>query len=250
MRVSFEQINIIGDIIYEDENLKHYHYSEMLSRYDSNFIEFKRMPTIEEFQLWETSLREFHRKNNQDHLKFKFPPNEHISDTLTHYLKNEQYHIGFLELYSIQPSQFTVPKNDLVEVQFVTENQLEQFLTLQYNQDVKLGANFAKEKQQMQLRRFNDDDTHFLIAYFEGIPAGYVELIEKENTVEIDNLLVLEELRHKGIGGHIQKAVMEKFPNKTVILVADGEDTPKDMYQKQGYQYQGFQFEVLKVEAQ
>ncbi|MCP1143205.1 GNAT family N-acetyltransferase [Lysinibacillus endophyticus] len=248
MKVTFVQINILGEIIYEDDYVKHYHFQEMLTRYDSNYIEFKKMPSVEEFQQWEKSLREFHRKNNQNHLKFKFPPNEQIPDTLKYYLKRVQYNIGFLELYSIQPSQFSIRKNGSVNVQFVTEEQLEPFLKLQYNEDVKYGVNFAKEKQQLQLRRFNDADTYFLIAYFEGIPAGYVEVIEKESTVEIDNLFVLEEQRHKGIGGHLQQAVMEKFPNKTVILVADGEDTPKDMYQKQGYEYQGFQFEVSKVE--
>ena len=249
MKVTFKDINILGDIIYEDDLVKHYHFQEMLSRYDSNFIEFKKIPSVEEFQQWEITLREFHRKKNQDHLKFKFPPDEQIREPLMHYLKNAQYNIGFLELYSIQPSQYQSQKNNTVIVQFVAERQMEQFLSLQYHEDMKYGVNFAREKRQLQLRRFNEQDTYFVIAYFEGIPAGYVELIEKESTVEIDNLFVLEDQRHKGIGGQIQQAVMDKFPNKTIILVADGEDTAKNMYQKQGYKYQGFQFEVLKIEA-
>lgn len=40
---------------------------------------------------------------------------------------------------------------------------------------------------------------------------------------------------------------MESFPEKTVILVADGEDTPREMYKKQNYQYHGFRYETQKV---
>lgn len=33
---------------------------------------------------------------------------------------------------------------------------------------------------------------------------------------------------------------------RPVILVADGEDTAKDMYLRQGYVYQGFKYHILK----
>lgn len=248
MNWSFEQIHKLAHKIYEDEYVQHYHYSEMLTRYDSNFIEFKQMPTLKDFKRHEEALYDFHRKKNQLHLKFKFPPNEKISEDLIQYLKGQGYDIGFLELYVIEPSQFFVSKRQNIEVQFVTEAQLAEFLLLQYNEDVRHGRNFADDKQQLQRRQFHEEGIHFVIAYYEGNPAGYVELIEKDQTVEIDNLFVLEAFRHKGIGGQIQKSVMEKFHNKTVILVADGEDTARQMYQKQGYQYQGYQYEVLKVE--
>ncbi|TSI11695.1 GNAT family N-acetyltransferase [Lysinibacillus sp. BW-2-10] len=247
---SFKQINKLAHIIYEDEYIQHYHYPEMLTRYDSNFIEFKQMPTLKDFKRHEEALYKFHRKNNQLHLKFKFPSNEKISGDLIYYLKDKGYDIGFLELYVIEPSRFFVSKRQNIEVRFVTEAQLDEFLLLQYNQDVKYGENFAHEKQQLQRRQFHEEGIHFVIAYYEGNPAGYVELVEKDQTVEIDNLFVLEAFRHKGIGGQIQKSVMEKFHNKTVILVADGEDTARQMYQKQGYQYQGYQYEVVKVKKE
>ncbi|MEJ7170130.1 GNAT family N-acetyltransferase, partial [Staphylococcus epidermidis] len=33
---------------------------------------------------------------------------------------------------------------------------------------------------------------------------------------------------------------------RPVILVADGEDTVKDMYLKQGYVYRSFRYQILK----
>ncbi|WP_264196134.1 hypothetical protein [Metabacillus niabensis] len=40
---------------------------------------------------------------------------------------------------------------------------------------------------------------------------------------------------------------MESFPEKIVILVADGEDAPREMYKKQNYNYHGFIYETQKV---
>lgn len=40
---------------------------------------------------------------------------------------------------------------------------------------------------------------------------------------------------------------MNQFFDKTVILVADGEDTPREMYRKQHYQYLGFKYVVMKI---
>ncbi|UPG63753.1 GNAT family N-acetyltransferase [Metabacillus endolithicus] len=85
------------------------------------------------------------------------------------------------------------------------------------------------------------------MAYYKGNPAGYVDIIISSKTAEIDNLAVDEEFRNKGIGSRLQKFAMETFPEKTVILIADGEDTPKEMYKKQNYQYCGFKYGVQKV---
>ncbi len=35
--------------------------------------------------------------------------------------------------------------------------------------------------------------------------------------------------------------------NKTIILVADGEDTPREMYVGQNYQYYGFKYQFQNV---
>lgn len=246
--ITFEQIHILGHLIKENEIYRQYHYPEMLNRYDSNFIEWMKMPTLTQFQDVEQSLKTFHQANNQQHIKFIFPANEKISEEITKYLTTESYTIGFLELYAIQPSVFTVAKNVAIDVELVTDSNIEHFLKLQYDEDLKYGEGFAKDKQHLLLRQFQDRSKQQIIAYYDGIPSGSAEIIEQAETVEIDNLFVIGELQRKGIGGQIQRFVMDKYEHKTVILLADGEDTAREMYQKQNYEYQGFRFEVLKVE--
>ena len=86
-----------------------------------------------------------------------------------------------------------------------------------------------------------------IMAYYQGLPAGAVDVIIAEETAEIDGLSVKEAFQKKGIGSRLQRFVMDTFADKTIILVADGEDTPREMYQKQNYQYLGFQYEIQKV---
>ncbi|MCR8657677.1 GNAT family N-acetyltransferase [Paenibacillus endoradicis] len=246
--ITFEHIHILGHIINDNEMYRQYHYPEMLNRYDSNFIQWKKMPTLTQFKEIELAIHTFHKANNQQHMKFIFPANIKILDEITTYLSAESYQIGYLELYAIQPSTFTVAKIVTIDVQQVTDSNLEDFLKLQYDEDLKYGESFAKDKQQLLLRQFNDRSKQQVIAYFEGIPAGSAEIIVQAETVEIDNIFVVKALQRKGIGGQIQRFVMDNYEHKTVLLLADGEDTAREMYQKQNYVYQGYRFEVLKVE--
>jgi len=249
MQITFEDIFIHGHVVFEDNLFKHYHFPEMLSRYDSNFIEYKAFPTLDEFKIAETYLREYHQKKGQKHIKFKFPVNEKVPMELVNYLNQKDYDIGFLELYAIEPNQFPkVKDNPDIDVQIVTEKNLMPFLAFQYQQDIVFGSNFANQKVELNKQIFKDPNFMQLLALYKGTPAGAVDVIISQDTAEIDNLGVDEAFQRKGIGSRIQKFVMDTFRDKSVILVADGQDTPKEMYKRQNYQYLGYQYYTQKVE--
>lgn len=248
MDITFEHIFRLGNVVFENNLYRQIHYPEMLTRYDSNFIEFKKIPTLSEFKSAEGYLRSFHLKHSQNYVKFYFPENEKPVVELIDYLNHSGYKIGFLELYTIQPNQFpTVQVNPDIEIHPVTDKNLETFLKYQYQQDLEYGSEFANQKQQLHKRNFENPNILQLLATYKGKPAGSVDIIIEKNTAEIDGLVVDENFQKKGIGSRLQKFVMEQFFNKTIILVADGEDTPRDMYRKQNYQYHGFKYHVNKV---
>jgi len=246
--ISFSHIHRDGQVVFETKEYKQFHNAEFLSHYDSNLISWKSMPSIRLFMEVEDVLRHFHAQNKQNHLKFIFPPNEKISNEIQNYLSSNNYSIGFLELYSIRPNDFKANKNSEISVQFVTEENMEDFLELHFNENLQFGEDFAKEKQNLLRTQHNIDNFHQIIAYEQSKPVGSVIVIEKEDTAEIDNLFVLPFFQSKGIGSTIQHFIMAHFHNKTIILVADGEDTPKEMYQRQNYRLEGYQYEAFKVE--
>ncbi|SET72753.1 Acetyltransferase (GNAT) domain-containing protein [Salinibacillus kushneri] len=245
---TFDHIETIGHLIDENDLYKHYHYPEMLIRYDSNFMEFKRMPSLQELKEVEHNQKVYHQQHHQNHIKFEFPDNQKPTFELINYLEKNGYEVGFLELYSIQPKAFpAVEPNPDIKVLEVMDNHFEDFVELQYSQDIKNGKAFAEEKVKLNERQRRDDKYIKVIAYYEGKPAGTMNVILSDQAVEIDDLEVRDEWQRKGIGSRLQRFVMDKFPDSTIILVADGEDTPKEMYQKQNYQYQGFKYEALKI---
>jgi hypothetical protein len=249
MPITFSDIYIHGHVIAEDSLLKQYHFPEMLSRYDSSFIEFKRFPTLEELKAAEIYLRAYHQKHGQKHIKFKFPENEMLPVELENYLSQVGYDTGMIELYTIQSEQFPEVKQDRnIDIQLVTDQTLEAFLELQYQQDLIFGSHFANQKKELNKSIFQNPKIIQLMALYQEEPAGAVDLILTMNTVEIDNLGVLDAFQKKGIGSRIQKWVMDTFSDKTVILVADGQDTPRNMYRRQNYQCVGYQYYTQIVE--
>ncbi|WP_175989241.1 GNAT family N-acetyltransferase [Bacillus sp. Marseille-Q1617] len=246
--ITFDDIYTVGEVIVENDLYSHVHYPKMLKRYDSNFLEFKRMPSTEEFKSAAKYLKSFHHERGQNHVKFSFPAIMEISGNLMGYLKHEGFDIGFMELYSIKPCEF--PKKGLmkgVEVKEVKEDDFDKFISLQYVQDLEYGKEFADQKVELHQRQFKDPAIIQLLAYYNGEPAGAADVIINAGTAEIDGFFVLERWRRKGIGSCVQQYVMDRFHDKIIILVADGEDTPREMYQKQHYRYLGFQYQVLKV---
>jgi GNAT superfamily N-acetyltransferase len=113
--------------------------------------------------------------------------------------------------------------------------------------DLQFGTAFAEQKQFLYKKHFHSNNILQLLAYYQGIPAGSVDVILLETTAELSNFIVLPPYQNKGIGSRLQQYVMNQFTDKIVILAADGYDTAREMYQKQNYQYLGYRYEVLKV---
>ncbi|WP_099156847.1 GNAT family N-acetyltransferase [Virgibacillus ndiopensis] len=246
--ITFRNIHNLGQVVIENDQYKHIHYPDMLIRYDSNYIEFKRTPSVAEFRDAANYLREFHRKHGQKHVKFTFPENKQPAEELMGYFRDSGYEVGYNELYVIQPDQFPKVNNHPdIEVQAVTDENFDAFILLQYETDLEFGEEFAKQKVDLHKRNFKDRNILQFLALYKRFPAGSVDVIISDNTAEIDGLSVKESFQKKGIGSRLQKSVMDHFPDKTIILVADGEDTPREMYVRQNYQYLGFKYEAQKI---
>ncbi|URM34694.1 GNAT family N-acetyltransferase [Cytobacillus firmus] len=248
-KITFHDIYKPGHTVLENGLFIHNHNPDMLLQYDSNFIAFKRMPSVQEFKEAHQYLKEFHQKYGQKHVRFYFPDDEELSEELAAFFQqDEDYTVGFLELFAILPADFPeVQEREEIVVENVTDETWNAYLEFQYEQDSVYGENFAEKKKAQHLRNYSDDSIQQLIAFYKGKPAGSVDVIIKERTAEIDGLMVHEDCQKKGIGSCLQKSVMDQFKDKTIILVADGEDTPKEMYRRQNYRYIGKQYNLLKV---
>lgn len=245
--MNFKNIWIDAEVETSNEYYTIFHHSSTPFMYDSNFLSLHVVPTLEMFELIEEHLVDFHLKKGLTHLKFTWPENKGLTPPVVSYLEKEGYGLEMLELYAIDPSMFTSSKtNKEVVLTFVTEENLDTFKEISYEQDAEISLSFATDKERTYNEQFKNSNVHFVLATIGEEAVGGVTLIETNETVEIDSLFVREKWQKQGVGTSIQQFVMDYAKEKHVLLVADASDTPKEMYVKQGYIYQGFQISALK----
>lgn len=248
MKLSFENINIFAQLVRQTDLYKHYQLDEVKDRYDSNFIEFTSTPNLSELLAALAYLRQVHHKSGRNFLKVVFPQNQEIPYELRQFLLDHNYGISILEMYAIKPSVFTrTPLQPEVLISFVTEETLEGYLKIHYEDAQQWGEPYAHANRDMLKRDFLLQRKKQVVAVLHDEVIGSVDLIESPELVEIDNLYVLPAHQKQGVGTKIQQFVMKNFADKTIILVADGVDTPREMYTKQGYSYIGKQYSAIKT---
>ncbi|MCM2138364.1 GNAT family N-acetyltransferase [Vagococcus fluvialis] len=248
MSVEFDDSFTLGKTIYSTDTFEHQHYSEFLDMYDANYIKFKQPISLKEFKKTEKYLKDFHQKNGQTHLKFKFPKNITFSDELNTYLQQEKYDIDSLELFKLKKTNFpSLSQSTDIDIDLVTLNHLDDLLILRFNLNKEYGKDYAHRKNDLIKEHLQPSNIQFLIAYYKKIPAGCVNVISTDSTLEIDDLYVHEDFRNKQIASFLQGKVIEMAQDKEVILQADGNDTPREMYLKQGYELQSNRFEIFKL---
>lgn len=111
---------------------------------------------------------------------------------------------------------------------------------------------FAAQKLNYYPWFLAENNTTALAVYIDDKLVAITDIIRLAHAYEIDNFQVLDDYQRQGIGSLIQQWVCDKAlaEGKMVILSADADDTPYDMYVKQGYQDQGMQIGLnRKIEA-
>lgn len=241
-----------SSIVDENEFFIQY-FSEINSwRYDSNFFLLKFQPYLQEFKLIEEMQYVSHHQYQMDFLRFFWPMNTPLTNEIMNYFDKNNYQLEYLKLYQIDPNQFKGKTNDTgIIFETVTSTaSLKDFKLFNFPKDKEESVEFAHFKSQFYNRLFEDERYTFVIARQDRQVVGSLIAIENENgkTIEIDDVYTHEDCRHQQVASGLQQVVMEQAiqVDKQVILVADGEDTVYEMYEKQGYEYIGYLIGALK----
>ncbi|WJP97946.1 GNAT family N-acetyltransferase [Macrococcus bovicus] len=243
--VSFKDTKQVAEFYSENTRYTHFHTPSQLIRYYSNYFEYKVMPSLEAFKEDEKIQSDFHERHGQQHLLFIFPENEPLPQDLKDYAEASGYTTEKMELY--QTEELTLGKR-AGEVRIVGDDQtFKDFLAVCRVGEREYGEEFADLKTEMHTADRADDSVIQLVAYDHGQPVGKLEAILHGDLIELDDFYVLETARGKGIGTALQEKVLDY--GQSLILIADGNDTPKEMYERQGYRKISERYELLKVKS-
>lgn len=247
--ISMKNIAQAGQRYLEDEQKIIYLTSSEPLKYDTNKWVYKTLPTLEQWHQDMAQQFKLHKQQSSNHLAFTFPENESLNQTWLSEIKNEGFQLGVLELYIIEGTELArFKQRPDITIRRVDDNNIEDYLTIYHSFALPYGEDFANESVNSTRKTIlnKEDAVSRCVAYLEGKAVGTVDVIETDETVEIDSFGVLEGYQRQGIGTTIQSYIGEIAGERPVILVADGEDTAKDMYIKQGYTYQSFIYHIVK----
>lgn len=237
--------------VVDDNEFFTQYFSELYPwRYDSNFFILKFQPYLQEFKLIEEMQFASHQINQMEHLRFYWPINTGLTNEITNYFNREGYLLDMLELYSIEPKSFKASSvNEKVIIEKVNEQTINAFKSLNYLSDKEYGVDFANQKRKFYDYLLEDELSTIYIAKIDHTVVGSLLTFESEDYIEIDDVLVHQDWRNQKIATNLQLQVMENAmeKEKQVILIADGEDTVRDMYQNQGYKLEGYHIGALKI---
>lgn len=233
--------------VYQDDNSKTIYLTpEEPLVYDTNKWVYKRMPTLNSWKLDMAYQQFMHKQQGSSHLAFTFPENENLDQQWLDEIKALEFELGIMELYAIEPQHIHQAINSEIDVTIVNDETLEDYIAIYRRFAEPYGLAYAQESIQMIRNQFPQENKLRILAYKGELPVGILDLIVSASAMEIDGFGVLDEYQRQGIGSVMQSFVAQIAKDKTIILIADGEDSAKDMYIKQGYIFISYCYQILK----
>ncbi|WP_199186200.1 GNAT family N-acetyltransferase [Staphylococcus shinii] len=249
MTISMANIFQEGKIYSDDQVKTIYLTTEEPLVYDANKWMYKEMPAIKDWKQHMEMQQSLHRQQYSDHLAFTFPENTPLSQLWLDEIKSYGFELGCMELYAIEAKNIRRTQNHNIDVKFVTNQTLEDYIKIYRQFSEPFGLKYTEESIRVIRNQFRSENKSRIIAYDNHIPVGILDLIITEKTVEIDGFGVLEDYQRRGIGKTMQSFVADVSEDKVIILIADGEDSAKHMYIKQGYIFISYCYQILKEQA-
>lgn len=257
---TFDNMFTLADTYDETELYYFIGNRKVPSMYSNNKIVLDFVPTAEELDILEDNFLDYAYDLNLAYYSFVLPMNQPLAPDLFASIGEVGYEISLTKLMVLDPADFkaTTKAKDtygdrlvLKEVDSSIEQDYFNFNQV-FDKAIDDSGQFAAQKLNYYPWFLAENNTTALAVYIDDKLVAITDIIRLSHAYEIDNFQVLDDYQHQGIGSLIQQWVCDKAlaEGKMVILSADADDTPYDMYVKQGYQDQGMQIGLnRKIEA-
>lgn len=235
----FKNTYLFSSIITQTPYFTQYHQAKMPDVKQLNFMSFHFNPVLENFQFLESWQKDFHQEADQRFLRFHWPEDEGIYPEVFTYLNENGYQLGRMELLKINPQNFLVSSSQPpIAITRLNKDNIKNYLNLNYEADLEHGKVYAEQKQIQYQGYLKRPHIQPYLAFQDNHLVASIDLIVVKSSIEINSLYVDPKYRRQGIASALQGKAMEvaKENETDLILIADAEDTPVDMYKQQGYE--------------
>lgn len=235
----FKNTYLFSSVITQTPYFTQYHQAKMPDVKQLNFMSFHFNPVLENFQFLESWQKDFHQEADQRFLRFHWPEDEGIYPEVFTYLNENGYQLGRMELLKINPQNFLVSSSQPpIAITRLNKDNIKNYLNLNYEADLEHGKVYAEQKQIQYQGYLKRPHIQPYLAFQDNHLVASIDLIVVKSSIEINSLYVDPKYRRQGIASALQEKAMEvaKENETDLILIADAEDTPVDMYKQQGYE--------------
>lgn len=236
-------------LIYEDnEFFTQYLNKEIHDHADANVMSLKYSPTIEEFKIIEKIGSNFQRSLSRNYIQFFWPDNTGIRMEVIDYLQEYNYTLGKTYLMQALPHELKLKLNEQLTFEEVTSANFDLFNQVNEPENLKASQAYAEQAKLYYRYQFKAENVTGLLAYNKQEIVGSVVIISSKDHLEVDNLLTVTEFRKQKIASTILNEVkkMAIETNKAIILKADAEDYPHEIYQGMGFKIIASQISIKK----
>ena len=223
--------------------------------YAFNCIFIKEFTGEEICRLLADKLKEY-KDRKQEFLKVLVHPEVMLTDEQ----KSEAAGMGFelktniyMRLSSYNDQKFE--KREVCRVKRAcTDEEFQHISMLDIKSSTEAGIpeDFAIDKaaRKRDVYKSGDNNLEAYIAYFDGEPAGKCELFIQDGYAKIEDFDVVKKHQRKGIGTTMLRSMIEDAISREVrniYLIADKDDTPRDMYSRLGFETIGEEIELFRA---
>ncbi|MEY8370982.1 GNAT family N-acetyltransferase [Aerococcaceae bacterium 50-4] len=257
---TFDNMFTLADTYDETELYYFIGNRKVPSMYSNNKIVLDFVPTAEELDILEDNFLDYAYDLNLTYYSFVLPMNQPLAPDLFAAIGEMGYEMSLTKLMVLDPADFkgSIKARDtygdrlvLKEVDASIQQDYFDFNQV-FDKAIDDTSEFAEQKLNYYPWFLAENNTTALAVYIDDKLVAITDIIRLAHAYEIDNFQVLDDYQRQGIGSLIQTWVCDKAlsEGKMVILSADADDTPYDMYLKQGYQDMGMQIGLSrKIEA-
>lgn len=235
---------------YDENNKIRYIDKALVDMYDYNCIYVKKTESQKELYKIIESEKNYRQENGYKFCRIYMKDKPQLYNFDDFYKEIEVEHNG-IYVYEPMKSPDWKSLNGYTLKKVVTEAQVKDLINMDIISNSKYcGEEFCIKRSSHHGEIFLSDDKplNCYVCYHNNIPVGHCELMIKDKTAKIEDFEVLEDYRKKGIGRTIMKYVInEALKNhaEVIYLVADEDDTVKDMYMNMGFYKAADEYAIL-----
>ncbi len=238
-------LNVNNNYYKETDRYNHLKDPNLARRYYANYLDYKKMPTLDDFINDLLYLNEEQADYPTEYALTLFPESQEIPDELLTFLTDNGFELSKHIIFTntIDRRSLSTKSIEPIIVEALSDAYFMDYLQLKYSQNMEYGKDYADHMLAYNQVHLPEKGSKIFIARDGDKLIGDVTAWYYDKYIEIDDFSILQEYRGKGIGSELQRQASKGYND--LILISEEEN--RNMYQHQGYQEVSFYWTALKA---